>query len=235
MLQQEAANKLSFTTKKTMSIAQELYEGIDIDKETVGLISYIRTDSKRISDEAKEKSKDYILEEIGENYYKDNSDKKDKKDTKKVQDAHEAIRPTYVDKTPDSIKSSLTKDQYKLYNLIWRRFVASQMEDSVFDILNVECRVGNYIFKATGSKMKFDGYTKIYNFTDREDKILPIINEGDILKLENILPVQHFTQPPPRFTEASLVKTLEEQGIEVGEDVKIYDTDPQKPTMFVAV
>ena len=213
MLQQEAANKLSFTTKKTMSIAQELYEGIDIDKETVGLISYIRTDSKRISDEAKERSKDYILEEIGENYHKDNSDKKDKKDTKKVQDAHEAIRPTYVDKTPDSIKSSLTKDQYKLYNLIWRRFVASQMEDSVFDILNVECRVGNYIFKATGSKMKFDGYTKIYNFTDREDKILPIINEGDILKSENILPVQHFTQPPPRFTEASLVKTLEEQGI----------------------
>ena len=213
MLQQEAANKLSFTTKKTMSIAQELYEGIDIDKETVGLISYIRTDSKRISDEAKEKSKNYILESIGENYYKNSPEKKDKKETKKVQDAHEAIRPTYVDKTPDNIKSYLTKDQYKLYNLIWRRFVASQMEDSVFDVLNVEGKIGDYIFKATGSKMKFDGYTKIYNFTEREDKILPPINEGDELKLENILPVQHFTQPPARFTEASLVKTLEELGI----------------------
>lgn len=213
MLQQEAANKLSFTTKKTMSIAQELYEGIDIDKETVGLISYIRTDSKRISDEAKEKSKNYILEAIGEKYYKENTDKKEKKETKKVQDAHEAIRPTYVDKTPDSIKSYLTKDQYKLYNLIWRRFVASQMEDSVFDVLNVECQIGSYTFKATGSKMKFDGYTKIYNFTEREDKILPPINEGDILRLDNVLPLQHFTQPPARFTEASLVKTLEELGI----------------------
>ncbi|MEG1312169.1 MAG: type I DNA topoisomerase, partial [Romboutsia sp.] len=213
MLQQEAANKLSFTTKKTMSVAQELYEGIDIDKETVGLISYIRTDSKRISEEAKEKSKDYILDVIGEKYYKNNSDNKEKKETKKVQDAHEAIRPTYVDKTPDSIKSSLTKDQFKLYNLIWRRFVASQMEDSVFDILNLECKIGSYTFKATGSKMKFDGYTKIYNFTDREDRILPNIKEGDVLNLENTLPVQHFTQPPARFTEASLVKTLEELGI----------------------
>ena len=213
MLQQEAANKLSFTTKKTMSIAQELYEGIDIDKETVGLISYIRTDSKRISEEAKEKAKGYILESIGKNYYKDNNDKKEKKESKKVQDAHEAIRPTYVDKTPESIKSYLTKDQYKLYNLIWRRFVASQMEDSVFDVLNVECQIGDYIFKATGSKMKFDGYTKIYNFTEREDKILPPINEGDILKLDSVHPLQHFTQPPARFTEASLVKTLEELGI----------------------
>lgn len=213
MLQQEAANKLSFTTKKTMSIAQELYEGIDIDKETVGLISYIRTDSKRISDEAKEKSKAYILDEIGENYYKTSDEKKDKKETKKVQDAHEAIRPTYIEKTPDSIKSYLSKDQYKLYNLIWRRFVASQMEDSVFDILNLECKIGSYVFKATGSKLKFDGYTKIYNFTDREDKILPQIKEGDVLNLENIIPLQHFTNPPARFTEASLVKTLEELGI----------------------
>lgn len=213
MLQQEAANKLSFTTKKTMSIAQELYEGIDIEKETVGLISYIRTDSKRISEEAKEKAKDYILGEIGENYYKNVEDKKDKKESKKVQDAHEAIRPTYVEKTPNSIKEYLTKDQFKLYNLIWRRFVASQMEDSVFDILNVECKIDDYIFKATGSKLKFDGYTKIYNFTDREDKILPTINEGDILDIEDIIPTQHFTQPPARFTEASLVKTLEELGI----------------------
>ncbi|RDY24790.1 type I DNA topoisomerase [Romboutsia maritimum] len=214
MLQQEAANKLSFTTKKTMMIAQELYEGIDIDSEgTVGLISYIRTDSKRISDEAKYKAKDYILDELGEDYYKANPDKKDNKSTKKVQDAHEAIRPTLVNRTPDSIKSSLSRDQFKLYNLIWRRFVSSQMEDSVFDILNVECKINDVIFKATGSKLKFDGYTKIYNFTDREDKVLPSIKEGDLLKIDEIIPLQHFTQPPARYTEASLVKTLEELGI----------------------
>ena len=182
MLQQEAANRLSFTTKKTMSIAQELYEGIDIENEgTVGLISYIRTDSKRISEEAKEKSKEYILEALGEDYYKPDFDKGKEKGSKKVQDAHEAIRPTSVIRTPDSIKSSLTKDQFKLYNLIWRRFIASQMQDSIFDILNVECKINDYILKATGSKMKFDGYTKIYNFTEREDKILPPINEGDTL------------------------------------------------------
>lgn len=214
MLQQEAANKLSFTTKKTMIIAQELYEGIDIEGEgTVGLISYIRTDSKRISDEAREKSKIYIIDNLGENYYKNNTNKNENKEGKKVQDAHEAIRPTSIDRTPDSIKDSLSKDQYKLYNLIWKRLVASQMEDSIFDILNVECNIGDYTFKATGSKLKFDGYTKIYNFTDREDKILPNISEGDILKIDNISKNQHFTQPPARFTEASLVKTLEELGI----------------------
>ena len=214
MLQQEAANKLSFTTKKTMIIAQELYEGIDIEGEgTVGLISYIRTDSKRISDEAREKSKIYIIDNLGENYYKNNTNKNENKEGKKVQDAHEAIRPTSIDRTPDSIKDSLSKDQYKLYNLIWKRLVASQMEDSIFDILNVECNIGDYTFKATGSKLKFDGYTKIYNFTDREDKILPNISEGDVLKIDNISKNQHFTQPPARFTEASLVKTLEELGI----------------------
>ena len=214
MLQQEAANRLSFTTKKTMSIAQELYEGIDIENEgTVGLISYIRTDSKRISEEAKEKSKEYILDKLGKDYYKIDFDKEKEKSNKKVQDAHEAIRPTSVNRTPESIKSSLTKDQFKLYNLIWRRFLASQMQDSVFDILNVECKIDEYILKATGSKMKFDGYTKIYNFTEREDKILPSINEGDALTIKEILPLQHFTQPPARYTEASLVKTLEELGI----------------------
>ncbi|WP_312287192.1 type I DNA topoisomerase [Terrisporobacter sp.] len=214
MLQQDAANKLSFTTKKTMIIAQELYEGVDIEGEgTVGLISYIRTDSKRISEEAKEKSKSYILEELGENYYKVNADKKDTKDKKKVQDAHEAIRPTSVLRTPNSVKSSLSKDQFKLYNLIWRRFVASQMEDSVFDVLNVDCKIGNALFRATGSVMKFDGYTKIYNFTEREDKILPPIKESDQLEVNQFMPSQHFTQPPARFTEASLVKTLEELGI----------------------
>lgn len=214
VLQQDAANKLNFTTKKTMMVAQELYEGIDVKGEgTVGLISYIRTDSKRISEEAREKAKGYIIESIGENYYKDHAkDSKGKKE-KKVQDAHEAIRPTSVDRTPDSIKDSLSKEQYKLYNLIWRRFVASQMEDSVFDVLNVECKIEDLIFKATGSKLKFDGYTKIYNFAEREDKILPSLDEGEILKIQEYNPQQHFTSPPPRYTEASLVKTLEELGI----------------------
>ena len=214
VLQQDAANKLNFTTKKTMMVAQELYEGIDVKGEgTVGLISYIRTDSKRISEEAREKAKGYIIESIGENYYKDHAkDSKGKKE-KKVQDAHEAIRPTSVDRTPDSIKDSLSKEQYKLYNLIWRRFVASQMEDSVFDVLNVEFKIEYLIFKATGSKLKFDGYTKIYNFTEREDKILPSLDEGEILKIQEYNPQQHFTSPPPRYTEASLVKTLEELGI----------------------
>ncbi|MDU2694346.1 MAG: type I DNA topoisomerase [Intestinibacter bartlettii] len=214
VLQQDAANKLNFTTKKTMMVAQELYEGIDVKGEgTVGLISYIRTDSKRISEEAREKAKGYIIESIGENYYKDHAkDSKGKKE-KKVQDAHEAIRPTSVDRTPDSIKDSLSKEQYKLYNLIWRRFVASQMEDSVFDVLNVECKIEDLIFKSTGSKLKFDGYTKIYNFTEREDKILPSLDDGEILKIQEYNPQQHFTSPPPRYTEASLVKTLEELGI----------------------
>ncbi|MCC3668225.1 MULTISPECIES: type I DNA topoisomerase [Terrisporobacter] len=214
VLQQDAANKLSFTTKKTMIIAQELYEGVDIKGEgTVGLISYIRTDSKRISEEAKEKAKSYILEELGENYYKVNADKKEGKEKKKVQDAHEAIRPTSVLRTPESVKSSLSKDQFKLYNLIWRRFVASQMEDSLFDVLNIDCKIGDALFRATGSIMKFDGYTKIYNFTEREDKILPTIKENDELEVNQFIPAQHFTQPPARFTEASLVKTLEELGI----------------------
>ena len=214
MLQQDAANKLSFTTKKTMMVAQELYEGVDIKGEgTVGLISYIRTDSKRISDEAREKSKSYILEELGEKYYKNHTDKKDSKEKKKVQDAHEAIRPTSVLRTPESIKASLSKDQFKLYNLIWRRFVASQMEDSEFDVLNVDCKIGDAVFRATGSVMKFDGYIKIYNFTEREDKILPPIKENDELEVSEFIPCQHFTQPPARYTEASLVKTLEELGI----------------------
>ena len=214
MLQQEAANKLSFTTKKTMMVAQELYEGVDIEGEgTAGLISYIRTDSKRISDEAKEKAKTYIIDDLGEKYYKEHKEKKDNKEKKKVQDAHEAIRPTSVFRTPDSIKSSLSRDQFKLYNLIWRRFVASQMEDSLFDVLTVDCKIGNALFRASGSVMKFDGYTKVYNFTERQDKILPPIAENDELEVNKFLPNQHFTQPPARYTEASLVKTLEELGI----------------------
>ncbi|MDR0879831.1 MAG: type I DNA topoisomerase [Clostridioides sp.] len=213
VLQQEGVNRLSFTTKKTMKIAQELYEGVDIKGEgTVGLISYIRTDSKRISDEAKGKAMDYINSNLGEQYYKKDP-KKEKAEKKKVQDAHEAIRPTSADRTPESVHDSLSKDQYKLYKLIWKRFIASQMEDAVYDTLNVESKIDNYIFKATGSKMRFDGYTRIYDYSDREDKILPSLEEGEKLKVDEILPEQHFTQPPARYTEASLVKTLEELGI----------------------
>ena len=214
VLQQEGVNRLGFSTKKTMMIAQELYEGIDVKGEgTVGLISYIRTDSNRISEEAKGKAESYIKETLGNEYYKEEKKSSEKKNSKKVQDAHEAIRPTSVDRTPESIKDSLSKDQYKLYNLIWRRFVASQMSDSEFELMNVECQIENYTFKATGSKMIFDGYTKVYNFYDREDRILPEISEGDDLKVNGIFPEQHFTQPPARYTEASLVKTLEELGI----------------------
>ena len=214
VLQQEGVNRLGFSTKKTMMIAQELYEGIDVKGEgTVGLISYIRTDSNRISEEAKGKAESYIKETLGNEYYKEEKKSSEKKNSKKVQDAHEAIRPTSVDRTPESIKDSLSKDQYKLYNLIWRRFVASQMSDSEFELMNVECQIENYTFKATGSKMIFDGYTKVYNFYDREDRILPEISEGDDLKVNGIFPEPHFTQPPARYTEASLVKTLEELGI----------------------
>ena len=209
VLQQEGVNRLGFSTKKTMMIAQELYEGIDVKGEgTVGLISYIRTDSNRISEEAKGKAEVFIKETLGNEYYKEEKKSSEKKSSKKVQDAHEAIRPTSVDRTPDSIKDSLSKDQYKLYNLIWRRFVASQMSDSEFELMNVECQIENYTFKATGSKMIFDGYTKVYNFYDREDRMLPEISEGDDLKVNGIFPEQHFTQPPARYTEASLVKTL---------------------------
>lgn len=213
MLQQEAVNRLGFTTKKAMRIAQELYEGIDISGEgTIGLISYIRTDSQRISDEAKEASKKYIYSAFGDNYHM--GDKKSTQKTKKnAQDAHEAIRPTSVNREPDKIKSSLSKDQYKLYNLIWRRFVASQMADAIYENVSIECKIDNYIFRATGSKQIFDGYTRVYNFTDRDDKILPQIEIGDKLDISEILPKQHFTQPPARYTEASLVKTLEELGI----------------------
>ncbi|WP_101772767.1 type I DNA topoisomerase [Peptostreptococcus faecalis] len=213
-MQQEAANRLGFTTKKTMKIAQELYEGINISGEgTEGLISYIRTDSKRISDEAKFAAKDFILESYGDEYYPKSSVKKKEKTSKGSQDAHEAVRPTSSSRTPDSIKDSLTKDQYKLYNLIWRRFIASQMSDAIYENLTIEASIDNYTFKATGSKRIFDGYTKVYNFSDREDKLLPSIEVGDSFLVENINPVQHFTQPPARYTEASLVKTLEELGI----------------------
>lgn len=213
VLQQEAVNKLGFTTKKTMKIAQELYEGVDVSGEgTVGLISYIRTDSQRISDEAKAAVDGFIEEVYGDNYLFKGK-KKASKSKKNTQDAHEAIRPTSAMRQPDNIRDSLSNDQYKLYNLIWRRFVASQMSDAVYETLTIKANIEEYIFTATGSKQIFDGYTKVYNFSDREDRLLPDIKVADKLDIEKTEPIQHFTQPPARYTEASLVKTLEELGI----------------------
>ncbi|OPJ57302.1 type I DNA topoisomerase [Alkalithermobacter paradoxus] len=212
MLQQEASNKLGFSTKKTMMVAQQLYEGIEIKGEgTVGLISYIRTDSQRISDEAVQKGKEYIVDNIGSEYYGGVKDKKTS--NKKVQDAHEAIRPTSINRIPDDIKESLNKEQYQLYKLIWERFVASLMKDAVYDSYLVNGQIGNYTFKATGSKLKFDGFLRVYSFATSEDKTLPHIEEGMNLEVKEILPKQHFTQPPARYTEATLVRTLEELGI----------------------
>ena len=212
-LQQEASTKLGFYTKKTMLIAQQLYEGIEIKGHgTVGLVSYIRTDSVRISDEAKAAAKDYIIENMGEAYYRNNVYSNKKKD---VQDAHEAIRPSHMEMEPDMIKDSLSKDQYNLYKLIWSRFMASQMTPARF--MGVSAVIGNsgYGFKATGSKLIFDGFLKVYSPAKDEDgdKLLPHLEQGETLELAELLSEQNFTQPPARFTEASLVKDLEEKDI----------------------
>ncbi len=212
-LQQDAANKLNFSTRKTMMVAQQLYEGIEIKgKGTVGLVSYIRTDSVRISDEARAAAKDYILEKMGPDYYGGAVYSNKKKD---VQDAHEAIRPSYVELEPDAIKDSLTKDQYNLYKLIWNRFIASQMAPAKFKAVNAVINNGDYSFKATGSKLIFDGFLKIYASAkeNEEDKILPDIKAGEVLYPVKVEGEQNFTQPPARFTEASLVKELEDKNI----------------------
>ncbi len=212
-LQQDAANKINFTTKKTMMIAQQLYEGVEVKgRGTIGLVSYIRTDSVRISEEARAASKDYIINRMGEQYYGGNIYKNKKKD---VQDAHEAIRPSYIELEPDSIKDSLTKDQYNLYRLIWNRFVASQMTPARFKAVNAVIENGDYGLKAVGSKLVFDGFLKVYSHArdEEEDKWLPDMKAGEILEAEKEEGQQNFTQPPARFTEASLVKDLEEKDI----------------------
>ncbi len=216
-LQQDASNKIGFSTKKTMRIAQQLYEGIDIKNEgTSGLITYIRTDSTRLSEEAKNNAYNYINKTYGEEYTsgKNTSNKKKKKD---VQDAHEAIRPTSVSRTPESIKNSLNKNQYKLYKLIWERFVASQMTPAIFDTLSVTINCEKYIFKSSGSKLRFDGFLKVYGNVKKKDKNnnseIPKLEKDEEVKLKEVLPKQHFTKPPARYSEASLVKTLEDLGI----------------------
>lgn len=213
-LQREASSKLGYGVSKTMQIAQKLYEGIDLGGEPVGLITYMRTDSVRISDDAQAAAKDYITNNYGENYYPQKPNNY-VKGGKNVQDAHEAIRPSYIDKTPDSIKQYLTSEQYRLYKLIWSRFIASQMENAKVKNTSVDIEAGDYLFKTGTSKVVFDGFLKIYNDSDEEtdQSKIPDLEKGDVVKLEKIDPQQHFTQPPPRFTEASLVKALEEHGI----------------------
>lgn len=214
-MQQEASRKLGFTLKKTMSIAQGLYEGVNIDgRGTIGLITYMRTDSTRISDVARATAKEQIVSTYGKEYYENRYYK-----TKaEAQDAHEAIRPTYIDLTPESIKANLTKDQFKLYNLIYNRFLASQMTSAIFDTITVKIDANNYNFKANGQSLKFKGFMALYveskdTEEKEEDNKIPELNENETLEKVDIENVQSFTQPPARFTEASLVKTLEEKGI----------------------
>ena len=211
-LQQEASNRFGFSTKKTMMLAQQLYEGVSVKGYgTVGLITYMRTDSIRISDTARESGRAFIGESFGERYL--GSEEKKNKVSKQAQDAHEAIRPTYVEISPNELETQLTKDQLKLYDLIWSRFVASLMASAEFEGLAVEAKIGDYRFRTTGSKLIFDGFLKVYTFSKQNDKILPAIKKGEELSVDAFEKSQHFTQPPSRFTEASLVKEMEEKGI----------------------
>ncbi|MDF2839680.1 MAG: topoisomerase [Clostridia bacterium] len=219
-LQQEAYKKLGFTTKKTMMLAQRLYEGVDIKGEgTVGLVTYIRTDSTRVSDDAKKEAVEYIEEMYGKKYI--NTEVRAQKSGKKVQDAHEAIRPSSIRREPNAIKDSLEKDQFKLYKLIWERFAASQMQAALYDTVSADIHAKEYLFKSSGSILKFDGFLHIYmdSKTDKEEKgefddvALPELTEGQQLKLKKLEDKQHFTEPPQRYTEATLVKVLEEKGI----------------------
>ena len=214
-MQQEASRKLGFTLKKTMSIAQGLYEGVKIpERGTVGLITYMRTDSTRISEEARKVAKQEIVKQYGEEYY-ENRYYKTKADS---QDAHEAIRPTYIDVNPEDIKESLSKDQYKLYKLIYNRFLASQMAPAVFNTISATIDANNYTFKANGQSIKFKGFMALYvegvDVESKEDNSnVPDLKEKQEVKKESIEGKQSFTEPPPRYTEASLVKALEEKGI----------------------
>ncbi len=212
-MQQEASTKLNFNTKKTMLVAQQLYEGVEIKGQgTVGLITYLRTDSVRISDEAKAAAASFITDQYGKEYLGHNVYSNKKKD---IQDAHEAIRPSNVSLDPESIKASLSNEQFKLYRLIWCRFMASQMTAAKFDNLQVEIENGDYTFKTTGSKLLFDGYQRVYKSSTDEDKdkILPALEKGELLEAVSLGGEQNFTQPPARYTEASLVKELEEKNI----------------------
>ncbi|MEK5231117.1 type I DNA topoisomerase [Lysinibacillus sp. FSL K6-0232] len=217
-LQQEAARKLNFRAKKTMMLAQQLYEGIDIGKKegTVGLITYMRTDSTRISDTAKAEATTYIESKYGKEYIA--TDTKQAKKASNAQDAHEAIRPTSTMRTPEDLKAVLSRDQLRLYRLIWERFIASQMAPAILDTVAVDLQNGDVLFRANGSQVKFAGFMKLYiegtdDQAEETTKLLPEMEIGDQVKSLEIEPKQHFTQPPPRYSEARLVKTMEELGI----------------------
>jgi DNA topoisomerase-1 len=219
-LQQEASRKLGFAVKKTMMIAQKLYEGIELGSEgSVGLITYMRTDSTRISQAALQEVRDFIGTQYGPPYLPEKpTHYRSKKD---AQDAHEAIRPTEVVRTPDSLAQFLKPEELKLYRLIWQRFVASQMTAAVFDQTTIDIEAGRFVFRATGSVQKFDGFLKLYqegrdekgDDDEEAERSLPLVHKGEQLKLNSVTPEQHFTEPPPRYTEATLVKALEEKGI----------------------
>ncbi|EKD49232.1 MAG: hypothetical protein ACD_63C00213G0002 [uncultured bacterium] len=211
-MQQEAAKKLYFSAKQTMMIAQQLYEGIEIGEgKPIGLITYMRTDSVNLSKEALSSSQNFIKKEYGDGYGLEKF-RFFKKKSKLAQEAHEAIRPSSIERTPDSIRQYLNPKQFKLYDLIWRRMTASQMKEAIMDATTVDISAKNYLFRATGSIIKFDGFLKIYK-TDTKEKLLPILKKEEILKLLKLHSNKHSTEPLPRYTEASLVKTMEEQGI----------------------
>ncbi|MCR5329804.1 MAG: type I DNA topoisomerase [Lachnospiraceae bacterium] len=222
-LQQEAAKQLGFSPSKTMQVAQQLYEGVDVAEHgTVGLITYLRTDSTRISQEADEAVRRYIADKYGKNY--EGAPTAAKSSSKKIQDAHEAIRPSYVEMDPSGLKDSLSRDQLRLYRLIWQRFVASRMEQAVYETISVKLDAAGYTFTSGSSRLKFDGFMSVYKSDDSQNenenrndaennKDLSWINEKTVLKCEDIRPEQHFTQPPAHFNEGSLVKALEELGI----------------------
>ncbi len=214
-LQQDAYKKLNFTTKRTMNIAQKLYEGVTVEGHgTVGLITYMRTDSTRISNEAQKSCLNFVNKNYGKEYVPENY--RVYKSKKNTQDAHEAIRPSDVLITPDLVKLSLPDEQYKLYKLIWERFVASQMANCEYEIKTIEVENGKYILRSSGSKIIFDGFMKLYSYVtenEEDEQSIPLVKEGEELKYNSINGKQHFTQPPPRFTEGSLVKFLEENGI----------------------
>lgn len=214
-LQRAASSKLGFGVQKTMQVAQKLYEGIELENGAVGLITYMRTDSVRVSDDAMNMAKDFILNNYGEKYYPETPNVY-VKGKQNVQDAHEAIRPSYPDKTPESIKQYLDNDQYKLYKLIWEKFMSSQMSNAEMANKSIEITSGDYTLKAGTSKITFDGFLKLYNDSEDEkveDSKIPDLEKGDKVECKKINPKQHFTQPPPRYNEASLVKALEEYGI----------------------
>ena len=214
-LQQEASKALNFSTQKTMRLAQQLYEGVDIKGQgTVALISYLRTDSTRISEEADAMARSFIGEHYGESYVAVRESKQ--KEGKNIQDAHEAIRPTYVDLTPVQVKESLTRDQFRLYQLIWKRFVASRMHSAKYDTISVRIMAGKHQFASSGSKLVFPGFLSVYQQDDDKEEpnaVLAKVTKDSVLSLSELLPEQHFTQPPSRYTEASLVKDLEEKNI----------------------